>query len=76
MIFCNKFENLTSLAMQSGASCLRLDESLFNRICQDLEPQYVAEIFDEFSEMQIRPNLGLVAICQGDMQLKRLTTCD
>ena len=32
-----------------------MDESPFQRICQYLEPRFVVNAFDKFSEMEIRP---------------------
>jgi hypothetical protein len=42
-----------------GNSPLILDESPFRQIRQYLEPQFVVQTFDEFSEMDIRPKLGV-----------------
>jgi len=42
-----------------GNSPLNLDESPFRRIRQYLEQHFVVQTFDEFSEMEIRPNLGV-----------------
>ncbi len=42
-----------------GNSPLFLDESPFRRIRQFLEPPSVVQTFDEFSEMEIRPKIGV-----------------
>ncbi len=42
-----------------GNSPLILDESPFRRIRQYLEPHFVVQTFDKFSEMEIRPKLGV-----------------
>jgi hypothetical protein len=53
--------NASRLWSQSavGNSPLILDESPFRRIRQYLEPHFVVQTFDEFSEMEIRPKLGV-----------------
>jgi hypothetical protein len=57
MLQMNKASNLFVPAV--GNSPLILDESPFWRIRQYLEPQFVVQTFDEFSKMEIRPNLGV-----------------
>jgi hypothetical protein len=42
-----------------GNSSPILDESPFRKIRRYLEPHLVVQTFDEFSEMEIRPKLGM-----------------